>query len=181
MQTQKKIKYLLLILFTFHLTLSLIINLLSIENLKKKEGIKFNIVGEFYKKIKFNFPISNQVKQYAVNSGINNGYGFYSPNLPNTIKEFSFYCGNKKLNNPFTSSESKVRQYTLMVNFTDNINDNEVKKNIIGTISKFYNKSNCNDIKVIVNLKLLNSLNEYEKTKKRFKIKVIEAYNITTK
>jgi hypothetical protein len=181
MKNKNFLKFGLLILLIFHILLSLIINFLSIENLKKKENIKFNIVGEFYKKIKFNIPIPFQVRHYAENTGINNGYGFYSPNLSNSIKEFNFYAKNKKLNNPFTTGESKMRQYTLMINFTDNIKNETVRKNIIATISKFYNNSNYNKVKVIVNIKLLYSINDYEKTKKRYKYKKIEAYIITIK
>ena len=174
------VKKILLVIFIFHITLSISINILSIENLKKKEGINFNIIGELYKKIKFSFILPKPVRQYAIYTGINNGFGFYSPNLPNSIKNVYFYADHVKLENITTTGESNVKFYTLMVNFTDNIKNEEVRKKIIQSLSKIYfNKYRTNKkLKVVLELKNIKSLNEYKETNIRYSLKNIEAYNI---
>lgn len=173
----------LLIIFISHTLLSFTINILSIENLKKKEAINFNVIGEFYKKVKFNLVLPKPIKQYAVYTGIHNGFGFYSPNLPNSIKDVNFYSGNEKLKNIVSTSESKVKFYTLMVNFTDNLKNNESRKIVIESLARIYfnNNKDKQNIKVVIDLKKINSLNEFRKKGIRYSSNKIEAYNIEKK
>lgn len=167
-------------LFVMHIVITIAINFTGLSFLKDKNNCRVNSFGKFYieKIADYNYP--QIIKSYANYTGIGHGYSYYSPNLPDTKINYSFYNQNAEVKNIVMMSESKLKFKTLMDNITIYSKDSNVRKNILESIYRniLLKNPKVAEIKVNIEMGYLKHLNEYYLGKKRDSIFKIKAYII---
>lgn len=181
----KKIKYTLFFIVSFHILVSILINISSLSILNTKKYIKFNSPAlSILKNMKrLNIPL--YIKSYSNIAGIDRGYGYYSPNI--SSNKLNINVIDVKTNRPVNiispSFESKLKYNTMLTNlhvFTTHYQDRRL---IVNSFSEyiFYKQQYINNIAINVNIFKINSLQDYEKTKILFTKKNIDSYIINRK
>lgn len=176
----KKIQTVLIILFLFHITASVFVNITSFNYLKQNNRDKnLNVMGKFYidnlKKVNIPFFI----KVYTNYSGTIRGYAYYSPNIRNIKNKYEFYDGNKKIDGLMRTYESNLKFNTMLINLTDIIHNKSIRQDIAKSL---YNNITYNTPIKELNIKLkvqkFTPLKKYKPGDKRDTVKTFEAYKI---
>lgn len=181
----KKIKYTLLFIISFHIFVSVLINIASLSILNTKKYVKFNNSAASILKNMKRLNIPFYIKAYSNIAGIDRGYGYYSPNISSNKLNISVVDlkTNKPLNIISSTFESKLKYNTMLTNlhvFTTHYQDRRL---IVNSFSEyiFYKQQNINNIAINVNIFKINSLQDYEKSKVLFTKENIDSYIINRK
>jgi hypothetical protein len=167
--------------FLFHISLTFIVNVSSFKYLKNNSKVKLNPVGLFYINNSISFKIPKGLKLYANYTGTDKGYTYYSPNLPRAKYEYEFYNENVKIENIVCTKEAKIKFNTMMINFTDNVNNTSIRENIVQSLFQNIQNKNqllLNNCKMTICIKKVKTLHEFEYGQERDSIKKILAYKI---
>jgi hypothetical protein len=185
--TVKFYKVGLIAILMVHLISSLRYNWLGLEGLKA-ETPKINrlnrlgiaVIYKIGNKI-FDNSISRCTNVYAVYTGTNRGYEFFSPNISPVKVDLAFYSGNSELDLPLQRQESRNKLIAVGYYLMKNIRDEKLRAQILGSISTrlFSLHPGVHSLDIYLNISQISYLDSIKVGEEYTKIYKLQAFTIT--
>lgn len=117
---------------------------------------------------------------YATYSGTNRGYEFFSPNIPNTWIEFSYFANKKEIDIPLVSNEAKVKFFTSNFFLQKYFAKEKFRDRVLKSISMrlFSLDEKIREMEISITVNKIQPLNFYQSQNKMIARSVIPSFTL---